>query len=110
MAKARLVRVDKGGIENGERQEVIIDDITHLGRASKLKNWQIRETPKDFHDAKIAISILESPNVSRNHALFYPRSGNGSPAIEDLKSMNGTFLNGEKIAAGEKVYLSLVNK
>src|SRR6478672_6768146 len=39
---------------------------------------------------------LMDPEVSRRHAAI--RDQGGSPAIEDLGSTNGTFVNGVKIA------------
>jgi DNA segregation ATPase FtsK/SpoIIIE, S-DNA-T family len=53
--------------------------------------------------------ILDDPEVSRRHAVIGDYEG--TPTIEDLGSMNGTFLNGVKIevttmlAPGVKVQL-----
>lgn len=40
--------------------------------------------------------ILADPEVSRRHAVV--READSAPAIEDLASSNGTFVNGKRIA------------
>jgi hypothetical protein len=42
---------------------------------------------------------LNDPEVSRRHAALREVAGGGGLAIEDLGSTNGTFVNGERIAA-----------
>ncbi len=41
--------------------------------------------------------VIESPGVSRRHARFFTRDQ--AYFVEDLKSSNGTFVNGERISA-----------
>jgi ABC-type multidrug transport system ATPase subunit/pSer/pThr/pTyr-binding forkhead associated (FHA) protein/ABC-type transport system involved in multi-copper enzyme maturation permease subunit len=45
--------------------------------------------------------VIDHPAVSRHHARIERQNGQGDLAIEDLHSTNGTFVNGERIAAGE---------
>ena len=44
---------------------------------------------------------LDHPAISRTHARITPGAEPGSYVIEDADSSNGTFVNGERIAAGE---------
>src|SRR4051812_2391405 len=46
--------------------------------------------------------VLEHPSASREHAVIY---GGEPPAIEDLDSNNGTFVQGARIAARTRVPL-----
>lgn len=39
---------------------------------------------------------LDDPQVSRQHALFFPKK-DGSLWVKDLQSSNGTFVNGVKV-------------
>jgi len=48
--------------------------------------------------------LLEDPSVSRRHALLVLEGG--SCWVEDLGSTNGTFVDGQQIAKGERVELA----
>ncbi len=89
-------------------QEVIIDSVVHIGRSTELKDYQIRETPAAFKDAATII-VVQEPNglVSRNHLLLYPPDElMATYSVLDLKSKNGTFVNGIKIKASVRVPLN----
>jgi len=58
-------------------------------------------TPFEVGRAREAELFLRDPEVSRRHARF--ESQNRVLYVEDLKSSNGTFLNGERI--GETIEL-----
>src|SRR5882757_5149704 len=45
--------------------------------------------------------VLPSPKVSRQHARVFEK--NGSLVLEDLKSTNGTSLNGEAVAGEHRL-------
>ncbi len=47
---------------------------------------------------------LQDASVSRRHALLHAGS---TPLLEDLGSYNGTFVQGQRIAAGDRVALTL---
>ncbi|MBI2638488.1 FHA domain-containing protein [Candidatus Peregrinibacteria bacterium] len=106
--KAKLVRVDDFGIEaDGERQTIVIDDVTHLGRSSSAAPRTNRVRGEMLTDAKVVIKI-EDPDahVSRNHVLIYPpRDSTGDFRIVDLYSLNGTYVNGEKIPGNRQMPL-----
>ncbi|MBS3121565.1 caspase family protein [Candidatus Woesearchaeota archaeon] len=115
--KAMLERQDKSGHEvNGAKQIVIIDGITHLGRTYEVKDHHARKTPQALHDATIAI-FIECEGVSRNHAVVYPPDDRMSTfSIQDLKSLNGTYINdpnngtginklSRKVSASERIPL-----
>ncbi|MBI4453639.1 caspase family protein [Candidatus Woesearchaeota archaeon] len=115
--KAMLERKDKSGQEvNGAKQIVIIDGITHLGRSYEVKNHHAREIPQALYDATIAI-FIESIRISRNHAVIYPPDSKVSTfSIQDLNSLNGTYINdsnngndinksSRKVSASERIPL-----
>lgn len=45
--------------------------------------------------------VLRDAEVSRRHVRF--ESGNGAVYVEDLKSSNGTFVNGRRVAEAAEV-------
>ncbi len=51
--------------------------------------------PFELGRSKEAEIVLSDPEVSRRHARF--ESHNGVVYVEDLKSRNGTFLNGRRV-------------
>lgn len=57
---------------------------------------QSLRTPFELGRSREAEVFLRDPEVSRRHARF--ESHNGFVSIEDLKSSNGTFLNGRRVA------------
>jgi pSer/pThr/pTyr-binding forkhead associated (FHA) protein len=56
-------------------------------------------------DAPPISGAAHDPGLSRRHAVLR-RQGNGTYAIEDLGSTNGTEVNGQQIPAGEPVALA----
>lgn len=64
----------------------ILDQTTRIRLRKRIKIG--RDANNDW--------VIDDPNVSRNHAEILQNSG-GSFEIVDLKSMNGTFLNGQLI-------------
>lgn len=102
----KIVKLVRHGHQNGELDQVImLDGITHFGRSYDVIDRKVRDTPSDIKDAKIAVYI-DAPSVSRNHAIIYPPY-NGTPGmLEDLNSLNGTHINGRRIAPGFKNHLS----
>jgi pSer/pThr/pTyr-binding forkhead associated (FHA) protein len=56
---------------------------------------QLAYPPFELGRAKQADLVLHDPEVSRRHARF--ASANGVVYVEDLKSSNGTFLNGRRV-------------
>lgn len=106
--KAQLVRIDDFGVEpDGERQQITIDDVTHLGRSSRKTPRTDRVRAEMFEDVKVAIKIEDEHTfVSRNHALIHPPDDErGDFMITDLYSLNGTFVNGEKIPPNKRMPL-----
>ncbi|MBV9333325.1 MAG: FHA domain-containing protein [Candidatus Eremiobacteraeota bacterium] len=53
-------------------------------------------TPFELGRTREAEIVLRDPEVSRRHARF--ETQNGVVYVEDLKSSNGTFLNGRRLA------------
>lgn len=53
---------------------------------------------RNAHDVD---TVLDDPEVSRKHLRV--RTGTDGPEIEDLGSTNGTFVNGRRLSAGERV-------
>lgn len=104
--KAELVRTDPDGRDSdGRQQVVIVDQITHLGRSSTVRDHHARETPSALCDAKLAIRI-EGRFVSRNHAVIYPPENDTDDwTLLDLNSLNGTRVNENEIQVNKKVPL-----
>jgi hypothetical protein len=106
MKKAKLVRVDSWG----KGQEIIIDEVTHLGRCLNIEDYRVRETPRELYEAKTAVYI-ESPDpngqtISRNHCLIFPPTFlRRSFSAVDLRSLNGTGVNGKGISYWNKTRL-----
>ncbi|WP_165229310.1 SpoIIE family protein phosphatase [Aquisphaera insulae] len=73
-----------------------LDLVTPEGRRS------VEIAGTDFHVGRLANMdlFLDNPHVSRPHARIQRRD-DGSYEIVDLKSQNGTFLNGKKIVPYE---------
>lgn len=85
--------------------EIIIDRSTHLGRVPYPTHQSPRDLPDVFKQAKVAVVIEEGDAlVSRNHALVM--AAGSLFFIHDLNSLNGTYLNGERIARGGARLLS----
>ena len=57
---------------------------------------QSLRTPFELGRTREAEIFLRDPEVSRRHARF--EAQNGVVFLEDLKSSNGTFLNGRRLA------------
>jgi len=57
---------------------------------------QSLRTPFELGRTREAEVFLRDPEVSRRHARF--ETQNGVVYLEDLKSSNGTFLNGRRLA------------
>lgn len=98
MPKARLIRVDSGGTDpDGERQEIVIDSVTQLGRVQTLEPLSPKCTAEMLTGVQTAIRIEdENTFISRNHAVIAPPQeleGAGF-TLMDLHSTNGTRLNG----------------
>lgn len=101
--RAHLYRIDNSQVEiDGRKQDIIIDNITHIGRSNDLTIWSDKCTNDMIKDANVAIEIQDNEYgntyVSRNHALIYPpKNDTDKFKIYDLYSMNGTYINGLKI-------------
>lgn len=77
-------------------QRVALDtDELRIGRFDPASNGA---------DAPQLTGAAKDPGLSRRHALLR-RRGDGTYAVEDLGSTNGTEVNGRQIAAGEPVTL-----
>lgn len=76
----------KQNLVNYKAGAKILDQTTRIRLRKRIKIG--RDTNNDW--------VIDDPNVSRNHAEILQNSG-GSFEIVDLKSMNGTFLNGQLI-------------
>ena len=63
-----------------------------------------RVDPKSNGEAPQITGAADDPGLSRRHAVLR-RLADGTYAIEDLGSTNGTEVNGRQIAAGEPVAL-----
>lgn len=100
---AKLTRTDSFGRDRfGQNQQVVfIDNITHLGRSEEVVDCNARATPKEIGDARVAI-LIGDQYTSRNHALLYPKDGAERSSILDLNSMNGTYINGNRLIPGRK--------
>jgi len=48
---------------------------------------------------------LDDPTVSLEHAVIFASAAPGRMKIEDMRSRNGTYLDGLRIAPGQKVEL-----
>ena len=82
----------------------ILDQTTRIRLRKRIKIG--RDSNNDW--------VIDDPNVSRNHAEILQNSG-GSFEIVDLKSMNGTFLNGqlikrEPLKSGDIVRIGSIEK
>lgn len=108
MAKIiQLIRKDRyHGLPDSEEQVIMLDGITHLGRSNGVVDHKVRDTPSDLRDANVAVYIKDA-EVSRNHALIYPPQNGTCGVLEDLNSLNGTFLNGRRLDAGKKEHLTV---
>jgi hypothetical protein len=91
------------------KQPINISRSAQIGRASSL-TWAVdgREMPDEFCDLEIAISLLKhrgSSTTSRNHfAILSDKDDNFY--IMDLRSINGTYLNGNEIPPAQRYILS----
>ena len=113
--KAKLTRIDEGATnETGIRQEVVIDDVTQLGRLASLT----RETPgsswwmRRYAKPRLAVQINDpTESLSANHAIIQPSQvEGGSFSIQDYGSTNGTFVNGNPVPRIPTGISSLWNK
>jgi ABC-2 type transport system ATP-binding protein len=110
-----------GGVVGGTAV-VVIDWIqrTHVGDTGLGAHplLLIRDGPRAGQSVAIEETLvigreadlaIDDPEVSRRHAVF--RASNGSLIVEDLGSMNGTWVNGERITvptavvAGDQIKL-----
>lgn len=64
-------------------------------RERGVSRAQQARPPFELGRSKEAEIVLSDPEVSRRHARF--ESHNGVVYVEDLKSRNGTFLNGRRV-------------
>jgi hypothetical protein len=101
-----LKRTDEGG----RGQEVLIDQITHLGRSGDGVDCGIRPQGRFINDAKLAVLVepvdKRDPHVSRNHALIYPPDvSHPTFYVRPLNSLNGTDLNGRRLRNGSRYAL-----
>lgn len=69
-------------------------DVKILERGAQRA--QSLRTPFELGRTREAEVFLHDPEVSRRHARF--ETQNGVVYLEDLKSSNGTFLNGRRLA------------
>lgn len=106
--------LDLGGIENYKLRISVLTSFTsadrttaqetRINKINQKKAAQITEqTTRIRLRKRIKIGrdenndwIIEDPNVSRNHAEILQNTG-GAFEIIDLRSMNGTFVNGQRI-------------
>jgi len=68
------------------------------------KDRKLEDRPTDPEDAQLSFIPLNHPSVSRQHLLLVFRRKTPVkivPYLLDLGSSNGSFLNGEKMAAGK---------
>jgi len=103
--KGKLIRIDDGGVdEDGRKQEIIIDGVTHLGRASEFDNMS---NPEVIEDAELNIRI-EDPNlvVAERHAIIYPPEGDfRNFQIRHLAPDNSTIVNKWEIKPGRTEFI-----
>ena len=55
--------------------------------------------------AKTATAVIQDEGVSREHARITVSPDGLEFTLEDLNSMNGTFVNGQRLSVGEGVVL-----
>jgi ABC-type multidrug transport system ATPase subunit/pSer/pThr/pTyr-binding forkhead associated (FHA) protein len=67
--------------------------------AAQVETKEVKKTAFIIGRQKNCSLVIDSPNVSRRHALFEAK--NGSFWITDLDSLNGTYLNGQRITKAE---------
>jgi pSer/pThr/pTyr-binding forkhead associated (FHA) protein len=60
------------------------------------------EAPVEIGRADTATLVLKDPLVSRHHAIVEPAAG--GLVVEDLGSMNGTFVNGNQIYSATTIH------
>lgn len=85
-----------------ERRRFPISSPTQLGRWT-LKEWARKDKqPSPFFEFINHLILIQGCNsVSRNHAIVYPLRGDYF--ITDLKSTNGTSVNGRGISSPRKL-------
>ena len=87
------------------REEGSPDQTSRTGKPIDLQSTlNAKGQLKIGHRPDNDIVILD-PTVSREHALIHYQ--NGQYWLEDLHSLNGTFLNGRKIPSGKKISIQL---
>jgi len=60
------------------------------------------DTTLEIGRSDAAPLVLDDPLVSRHHAIVEPTAG--ALIVEDLGSLNGTFVNGNQIYSATKIY------
>jgi pSer/pThr/pTyr-binding forkhead associated (FHA) protein len=75
-----------------------------LSRIGNGENWPLRgEKFVIGRSINCDIRISDSATISRQHAVFM--ISQDQLRVEDAGSANGTFINGERLAAGQSVTL-----
>lgn len=87
--------------ENKEEQEAYC--LEEQGQLSTGRIILSKERTVLGKNPETADEIIEDESVSRLHAFITKE--NGSYYLEDLNSLNGTFVNGERLAYKERVRL-----
>ena len=103
----KLTRVDEYAMQNGSPQQFIINTVTQLGRIFKVTPASPNCTESMLQDVQVAVQIEDPTRVlSRNHAAIHPPTEKNKPfAIKDLRSTNGTFVNGRQLEPNQKTFL-----
>jgi hypothetical protein len=94
------------------KQTFVISESTQIGRGISPE-WAVkgREIPERFKDLDILITTLHSSQISRNHTGIFRGDDNNEDEetfyITDLNSLNGTYLNGERLRKEQEKALSI---
>lgn len=85
-----------------ENQLFMIAGPAHIGRC-KVMDWAVKERPmpEEFGRLELLIVVDDDIDISRNHAGILPDSEGFN--IVDLNSLNGTYVNRERINAPVRI-------